>query len=100
MLPLLPVTSIQVRQYFTLLDVIQTQSLNPIFFSFLAEHILSIWDVRYGTLQTSTSIKNDTSSQKSKDTKSSDSHIMYKVSRQSTGNQSVSAIALLNTLLL
>lgn len=84
MLPLLPVTSIQVRQYFALSDVIQTQTLNPNFFSFSAEHILSIWDVRYGTLQTSTSIKNDTSSQKSKDTKSSDSHIMYKVSRQST----------------
>ncbi|KAI9284765.1 hypothetical protein BC943DRAFT_352951 [Umbelopsis sp. AD052] len=43
------------------------------------EHIVSIWDVRYGTLQTSTSIKNDTSSQKTKDTKSSDSHIMYKI---------------------
>jgi len=43
------------------------------------EHILSIWDVRYGTLQTSKRIKNDSTSHKSKDTKSSDSHIMYKI---------------------
>jgi hypothetical protein len=45
----------------------------------VAEHVLSIWDVRYGTLQTSKRIKNDSASHKSKDIKGSDNHIMYKV---------------------
>ncbi|KAG2172659.1 hypothetical protein INT43_000006 [Umbelopsis isabellina] len=54
-----------------------------------SEHQVSIWDVRYGTLQASTTIKNDS---KSKDTK--DTHIMYKITSLPNGSIAVTVSSL------
>ncbi|KAM3579651.1 hypothetical protein VKS41_008103 [Umbelopsis sp. WA50703] len=54
-----------------------------------SEHQVSIWDVRYGTLQASTMIKNDS---KSKDTK--DAHVMYKITSLPNGSMAVTVSSL------